>query len=133
LRNNDLHYLLRWNDVDVNDVFFKVLAQHNIRHSFQQLLTEKNIDLLTKAERMIYERWLHGSSFTSHFGFSRTTACKHRGNIFGKTGVDIGGDRRPEALPKVNLAELLTAENIVPLPSWALESPLYWPPRAQQA
>ncbi|WP_196232523.1 hypothetical protein [Variovorax paradoxus] len=38
-----------------------------------------------------------------------------------KVGVDILSDRRPERLPELDLSEILTVENIVPVPDWLIE------------
>lgn len=128
LERRGLGYVMRWADVDVDALFFEILAKYNIRNAIQPLLTEDEQSMLSKPERRAYLLWLKGESLSDHF--SRTTVWKYGKDIYEKTGIDIRGDRRPEALPIVDLTEILTRENIVPLPDWAIGSPYYWPPGA---
>lgn len=127
LKANGLGYVMRWKDVDVNEIFFKILARYNIANSTQPLLTEDERIVLSKAEQRAYILWLGGESLESHF--SRTTVWKYTTDIMKKTGIDIRGARRPEKLPLVDLREMLVPENIVPIPHWAHETPRrYWAP-----
>lgn len=45
-----------------------------------------------------------------------------------KVGVNILSNRRPERLPGLDLSEILTLENIVPVPDWLVEAGRYWRP-----
>ena len=127
LKENDLEYVMRWKDVDVNEIFFKILARYNIANSFQPLLTEDERQMLGKAEQRAYMLWLKGADMDQLF--SRTTVWKYKTDIFKKTGIPVFGERRPEKLPLVDFREILVRENIVPIPHWAHETPQrYWAP-----
>jgi hypothetical protein len=126
LKRRGLGYVMRWRDVDVNAIFFEVLAQYRIRNAVQALLTADERKLLSAAEQRAYLLWLNGESLQDHF--CRSTVWKYVSSIEAKTGISLRGQRRPDALPAVNLADILVPENIVPVPSWAHGSPYYWAP-----
>lgn len=127
LKENELGYVLRWKDVDVNEIFFKILARYNIANAIQPLLTEDECRLLSKAEQRAYKLWLSGFDLDKEF--CRTTVWKYTTEIEEKTGIDMRANRRPEKLPLADLREILVPENIVPIPHWAYENPQrYWAP-----
>jgi hypothetical protein len=127
LKNNDLGYVMRWKDIDLDDVFFKLLAGYQINNSIQRLITEEERKMLTKAQLIAYLLWLHGEDLTLCYG--RTTILKHANAIMGKTGVDIRSHRRPDPIPALDMRAVLVKENIVPNPSWANKVPeRYWQP-----
>lgn len=62
-----LAYAASWAWVDVDALFFELLAGYNIRNSIQRLLTEDEEKvLLTKAERRAYVLWLKGEDLSKH-------------------------------------------------------------------
>lgn len=125
LKENGLGYVMRWKDVDVNEIYFRLLAGYNIANSFQPLLTEDERQILSNAEQRAYMLWLNGADLKDYF--SRTTVWKYNTDILKKTGIDMHANRRPEKLPLVDLRELLVPENIVPIPHWAHDNPQrYW-------
>lgn len=124
LKENELGYVMRWEGVDVNALFFKLLATRNITNSIQVLLSEDQLAVLSPAERRAYLLWLNGEDLKNHF--SRTTVWKYNKTILTRVGMDMRGSRRPEPQPPVNLAELLVPENIVPIPKGAIGSKYYW-------
>lgn len=127
LSENDMNYVSRWRDVDVNEIFFKLLAHHNIANAIQPLMTDEERNLLTNAELRAYMLWLQGADLSKLF--SRTAVWKYNTLILKKTGIDMRGHRRPEKAPKLDLREILVPENIVPIPQWAHENPRrYWAP-----
>lgn len=126
-KESGLGYVMRWKDVDVNEIFFKILARHNIANSFQPLLTEDERQMLSNAEQRAYLLWLNGASLSDYFG--RTTVWRYTKTVLEKTGIDMSAHRRPEKLPLADLREILVPENIVPIPQWAYEHPdRYWAP-----
>jgi len=128
LKQRGLGYVMCWAEVDVDALFFEILGKYNIRNAIQPLLTEDEQAVLSRAERRAYLLWLNGESLSDHF--SRTTVWKYNGSILEKTGIDMNGERRPDKLPLVDLAEILTPGNIVPVPAWAFGTSYYWPPGA---
>ena len=127
LKENGLGYVMRWKDVDVNAIFFKILAQYNIANSFQPLLTEDERQMLSNAQQRAYMLWLNGADMKDYF--SRTTVWKYITEIEELTGINMRAERRPEKLPIADLRELLVQNNIVPIPQWAYENPdRYWAP-----
>lgn len=126
LKKRKLGSVKDWLDVDMDALFFEILSNYNVRNAIQPLLTEAQEATLTKAERRVYLLWLGGEDLKDHF--SRTTVWKYERNIDFKTGIDMRSSRRPEALPPIDLAKMLTSENLVPLPAWAVGSPHYWAP-----
>lgn len=126
LKENELGYVMRWKGVDVDALFFKLLATRNITNSIQMLLSEDKLIMLTNAERRAYLLWLNGEDLRRHF--CRTTVWKYHKAVLAKTGMDMRGSRRPEPHPPINLAEILVPENLVPVPDWAIDSRYYWVP-----
>jgi len=82
LKENGLGYVMRWKDVDVNEIFFKLLARYNISNSFQPLLTEDERQMLSNAEQRAYMLWLNGADLKDYF--SRTTVWKYNTEILKK-------------------------------------------------
>ena len=128
LKRRGLDYVMRWQGVDVNALFFEVLATYNITNAIQMLLTEDEQAMLTMAERRVYMLWLSNPSLMLRDHFSRTTVWKYITDIRAKTGIDMRSHRRPEKLPVVDLAQITVPENILPIPQWAHGSPHYWAP-----
>ena len=126
LKDYDLGYVMRWKDVDINAIFFKVLGQFNISNAIQMLLTADERQMLTNAEQRAYTLWLNGADLSDLF--CRTTVWKYITAIRAKTGIDMRGNRRPEKLPLLDMAKMLVQENIVPIPDWAHGGPHYWAP-----
>lgn len=128
LIQRDLQYVMRWADIDVDALFFEILGKYNIQNAIQPLMTEDEQAMLSRAGRRAYLLWLNGESLSDHF--SRTTVWKYNSEILAKTGIDMRGDRRPDKLPLVDMVEILTPENLVPVPEWAIGTQYYWPPGA---
>jgi hypothetical protein len=127
LKKNDLGYVMRWKDVDLDSVFFKLLAVYQINNSIQRLITNEEKDMLTRAQLRAYTLWLNGDSPAKHYG--RTTVWKYANAIMKKTGIDIRAHRRPDPIPALDIRKILVKENIVPNPKWANEVPeRYWQP-----
>jgi hypothetical protein len=115
-----------WANVDVDQLFFDVLSGFNIGNAIQPLLTADEKKLLTNAELITYLLWLHKHDLRELL--SASTISRHSRAIMSKVGVDILSDRRPERLPELDLSEILTVENIVPVPDWLIEAGRYWSP-----
>jgi hypothetical protein len=115
-----------WADVDVDQLFFDVLAGFNVGNAIQPLLTADEERLLTKKELIAYTLWLLKQDL--HRLLSASTISRHSRAIKQKVGVDILSDRRPERLPALDLSEILTVKNIVPVPAWLTEAGRYWAP-----
>lgn len=115
-----------WANVDVDQLFFDVLSGFNVGNAIQPLLTGDEEKLLTKAELITYLLWLHKHDLRELL--SASTISRHSRAIKQKAGTDILSDRRPERLPALDLSEILTVENIVPVPDWLIEAGRYWPP-----
>ena len=127
LKARDLQYGANWRDVDVAALFFELFAKYKVSYAIQPLLTEGELAVLSKAELNAYELWLAGKPLEKQFK-SRTTVGKHVKSIYQKTGIDVGGDRRPEALPPVHLGDIFRPENVLPIPDWAFGTEYYFPP-----
>ncbi|MFY7865514.1 phage/plasmid replication protein, II/X family [Roseateles sp.] len=115
-----------WQGVDVTTLFFECLAKFNFANSIQPLLTEDELHMLTKRELQAYVLWLEGHPLATFA--SRTTVWKYIKAVKGKVGIDMSAHRRPEKLPKIDLADLLVPSNIVPIPTWLPEIGRYWAP-----
>jgi hypothetical protein len=127
LKENGLEYVMRWKHIDVNEIFFKILARYNIANAIQPLLTEDERQMLSNAQQRAYMLWLNGADLKDYF--SRTTVWKYITELEELTGIDMRANRRPEKLPIADLRELLVRDNIVPIPHWAYENPKrYWAP-----
>lgn len=126
LKELELQYAAKWRDVDVVALFFQVFDKYRIKHSIQRLLTDDELQMLTTSELNIYKLWLHGEDIKDLFK-SRSTVWKYVNKIQAKTGMDISGNRRPEALPAINLAEIFIPENLLPIPEWAFGTEFYFP------
>lgn len=127
LKNNDLGYVMRWKDVSPDDVFFKLLAGYQINNSVQRLITQEEKDMLTKPQLRAYVLWLTGEDLMDFYGRGSVWKCATQ--VLKKTGVDIRANRRPDAVPALNMREVLVKDNIVPIPLWAYDMPRrYWQP-----
>jgi II/X family phage/plasmid replication protein len=126
LRNRELQFVSRWKDINVEELFFECIEEFKLCYAIQGLLTEDEMGMLSNAERKAYQLWLHGIAIEDQF--KRTTAWKHAKKILEKTGVDVRGNRRPEALPKIDLASIFVPENLLPVPDWAKGTEYYFAP-----
>lgn len=126
LKELGLDSVNKWAGVDVQELFFSILGKYNIRNAIQRLLTPDEEAMLSRAERRAYLLWLNGEDL--HNNYSRSTVHKYVHAVQDKTTIDMGGARRPEALPLVDLTQILRPENLVPIPDWAYGSPYYWTP-----
>jgi hypothetical protein len=126
LKHRKLGYVSRWRGVDVAALYFEYLDKYKLQYAIQRLLTEDELACLTRSERNAYTLWLNRVAIKDQY--SRTTAWKITKAIEGKTGINIGGNRRPEALPAIDLSAIFTPENVLPVPSWAFGTDYYVPP-----
>lgn len=126
LKARKLQYGANWRDVNVADLFFKILDTYKVNYAIQPLLTEDELAVLTKGELKAYKLWLAGEDINDLY--CRTTAWKLAKSIKEKTGMVVSGKRRPEALPEIHLAEIFRPENVLPIPDWAFGTPYYFPP-----
>ena len=117
-----------WAGVDVNALFFDTVAKFNIANSVQPLLTEDECAKLDKKQQWVYLAWLEGRQLDKFL--SRTTVWKYVKEVKEAIGIDMSAHRRPEKLPALNMAEVLTQANIVPIPEWlpGLPKRRYWAP-----
>jgi hypothetical protein len=129
LKVKSLAYTMNWATVDIDALFFDLLNTYQIRNAIQRVLTDDEEAMLTKAERRAYLIWLKGEALADHYG--RTACWQLAESVQLKTGVDMRAARRPERLPQVDLSELLTAENLMPVPAWAHGTSCYMPPGGQ--
>lgn len=132
LAYRNLKFITRWNEINVDALFFELLAGYNVGNAIQPLLTADEKRSLRKTELVTYTLWLLKQDLRQFL--SSSTISRHARAIEEATGgMNILSHRRPERLPALDLSEQLTAANLVPLPVWALESGRYWAPgqRAQ--
>jgi hypothetical protein len=127
LKDRKLQYAANWRDVDVASLFFEIFATYKVVYAIQPLLTEDELATLNKAELRVYRRWLSGEDLKDQFS-SRTSAWKYTKSIKEKTGMDISGQRRPEALSKIHLGEIFCPDNLLPIPDWLFGTEHYCPP-----
>lgn len=124
LAARSLKALRNWEGLDIDALFFELLASYNIRNAIQPILTPHEESELSKPARIMYLLWLYGEELEPLF--SRSKIWTYQQEIKEVTTLDIKSHRRPDALPVVDLSEVLTPQNIVPLPDWAVESGRYW-------
>lgn len=117
-----------WAGVDVNALFFETVAKFNIANSVQPLLTEDECAKLDKKQQWVYLAWLEGRQLDKFL--SRTTVWKYVKEVKEAIGIDMSAHRRPAKLPVLNMAEVLTQANILPVPDWllGLTKHRYWAP-----
>lgn len=127
LKRRDLQLGKNWRGNDIAALYFKILDSYNIRHAIQRLLTEDETNMLSLNERKVYLAWLNGTDVADQFA-SRNTSCKYIRDIRAKTGIDVGGHRRPEALPDLDLRQVFAPANVLPVPVWAHGTPCYAAP-----
>jgi hypothetical protein len=126
LLERDLGYVSRWKDIDVKALYFELLMTYNVRNSIQRLLTEGEMESLSRSERSAYVLWFSGLSLEEQ-GLCRTSVWKYKTSILAKTGIDMSGNRRPENLPDIDLRDVFKPENLLPVPEWAIGTPYYSP------
>ncbi len=113
-----------WANIDVDALFFELLAGFNVGNAIQPLLTADELVLLTKAEQITYLLWILKQDLNALL--SPSTVSRHSRSIMSKVGIDIRSGNRPMRLPPVELMELLQPSSIVPVPDWAEASGRYW-------
>ncbi len=118
LAYRDLKSAANWANVDVDKLFFEVLAGFNVGNAIQPLLTADEESLLPKAELITYLLWLLKQDIRCLL--SSSTVSRHARAIKRKVGIDILSGRRPDRLPELDLAQILTVGNIVPVPDWLI-------------
>lgn len=123
LAYRNLKPLKNWVDLDTDALFFDVLKEYSISNVIQPELTADEQKMLSKTELVTYTLWLLKQDLGQLL--SESTISRHQRSIKSKTGIDIRGRRQPAALPAVDLSEVLTPANIVPVPSW-LPADRYW-------
>jgi hypothetical protein len=127
LKALDLDYGANWTGVDVAALFFSELDRFSIKHAIQPQLSAEQLATLTKAEQNVYLLWLHGTPVKDQFK-SRSSAWKYAKSIKEKTGIDASGDRRPEAQPAINIADIFCPENLLPIPQELFGTEFFYPP-----
>lgn len=127
LKYLDLGVVSCWAGVNVTELYFKFLNKYRIGHCIQRLLTDDELEVLSKSERKVYLLWLGGVKLEDHY--SRSTVWKYATLIKSKVDIDIRGDRRPEKLPPVETSAIFVPENVLPVPEWAIGTEYYFPPR----
>jgi Phage replication protein CRI len=115
-----------WATLDVDALFFELLAGFNIANAIQPLLTPYEEELLSPSELITYTLWIHNERLERLL--SASTISRHARAIENKVNIDIRSHRRPEKLPELDLKTLLSPANLVPLPEWAAASGRYWAP-----
>jgi hypothetical protein len=127
LKYYGLGYVNRWIGVDIAALYFDYLNKYNLCYAIQRLLTEDELACLTRAERKAYTLWLKGVDLKEVY--CRTTAWKLAKDILDKTDINVKGHRRPEKLPALDLRDIFTPENVLPVPSWAYGTECFVAPR----
>lgn len=123
LRHMDLGYVSRWKNVDVSAMFFEIFSKFDVVYAVQRLLTEAELRCLTRAERTAYTLWLLGTDIEDQY--KRTGAWSITKRIYDKTGIWVKSKKRPEALPELDLREVFSPENVLPVPDWLLGTEFY--------
>ena len=127
LKERDLGFVSRWRNIGVAALYFELFETYSVKHAIQQLLTEGEMEALSNKERCAYILWLNGLSLEEQ-GFCRTSVWKYENSIRDKTKIDVSGHRRPVKLPAIDLRDVFTPENVLPVPEWAIGTPYYFPP-----
>jgi hypothetical protein len=127
LKALDLDYGANWTGVDVAALFFSELDKFSIKHAIQPQLSAEQLATLTKAEQNVYLLWLHGTPVKDQFK-SRSSTWKYTKSIKEKTGIDASGDRRPDAQPAINIADIFCPENLLPIPQELFGTEFFYPP-----
>jgi hypothetical protein len=128
LKELGLEYVMRWEDVDVDALFFELLTKFDVRNSIQQLLTEDEVNMLPPSLRRAYLLWLNNVDLNKEY--HRCTVAKYIKAILEATTVNMKAHRRPDKLPVIDLGEALTPDNLVAPPDWLAESSMYVAPRS---
>ena len=115
-----------WATLDVDALFFELLAGFHIANAIQPLLTQYEEQQLSPSELITYTLWMHNERLERLL--SASTISRHARAIESKVNIDIRSHRRPEKLPELDLKELLSPANLVPLPEWAATGGKYWAP-----
>lgn len=129
LKNKNLNCVSAWSDIDVASLYFELLNKFKICSAIQQKLTKDEMEQLTMREANVYRLWLEGVDIRNQFK-SRTSINDYAQQIKAKTGIDIRSNRRPEALPEIDLGELFTPSNVLAVPKWLKDSQYFCLPAA---
>jgi hypothetical protein len=127
LAKRKLNWVYAWDGLDVESLYFALLAKYDLEGTIRQELTDDEQNMLTVKENNVYRLWLGGVDVRDQFK-SRTTVAKHISSIKEKTGINVGSHRRPASLPSVELADLFSKSNAIIVPAWLVESNSFWKP-----
>ena len=127
LKTLKLQYAANWKGIDVAALFFSELDKFQVKYAIQPMMTPEQMEKLTKTEQNVYLLWLSGKAVKDQFK-SRWTAWKYCKLIQEKTGHNLRGDRRPDALPAINLADIFCPDNLLPIPAELMGTEHYFPP-----
>lgn len=123
LKHMDLAYVSRWKNVDVSALFFDIFSKYNVAYAVQRLLTEDELQCLTRAERKAYTLWLLGTDIEDQY--ARTGAWSMTKRIYDKTGIWVKSKKRPVAMPDLDLRDVFSPDNVLPVPDWLLSTEFY--------
>lgn len=116
LKRLGLHEGWMWREKDLDSLYFEALDAFGVKNSIQRLLTSDELAALPLATRKVYMLWLKGVSVFDQFA-SKSTAWKHINLIREETGVECSGNRRPEALPALELEQVFSKHSLIAPPA----------------
>lgn len=123
LKHMDLGYVSRWKSVDVSALFFDIFSKYDVAYAVQRLLTDDELQCLSRAELGAYRQWLLGIDIEDQY--KRTGAWKITKSIYDKTGIWVKSKKRPVAVPDLDLRDVFSPENVLPVPDWLLRTEFY--------
>jgi hypothetical protein len=127
LKELGLGIVRNWADVNITELYFSILNKYTVAHCIQRLLTNDELEVLSRAERKLYTLWLNGENLEDHYG--RTSLWKYAKAIGDKVNINIRGGL-PVKLPPVDTSAIFVPENVLPVPDWAIGTEYYSPPVA---
>jgi hypothetical protein len=125
LKELGLSMVRNWADINITELYFNILDKYKVTHCIQRLLSDDELEVLSRGERKLYTLWLTGAKLADHY--CRTSLWKYARLIKEKVNIDIRGGL-PGKLPPVDTNAIFVPANILPVPAWAIGTEYYSPP-----
>lgn len=131
LKDRGLHLARNWTENTTEEILLRLL--NGISMSENHTITEANLDGLPARLVAVYHLWKEGHDLRAMY--PRMTFYRYRKQLQDIAGIDIAlkqGNRQSPAPNIVDFRRVLRPERCEKVPSWAVDTPLYFQPKMQK-
>lgn len=101
---------------ELAEMFMGQLEKYDLKRDLRRPLNEEQLMAVHRRYRMTVLLWQHGYDVLSHLGGNRTEHSRCRTYLLTKHGIDIYGPPPCEMPERVEVGEILSPANFVPVP-----------------